>query len=240
MKKAKNAGPVEARNNKGVAASYVQFQAYLSSNPIAAGDRLPPERELCEILGVPRSELRKALSVAESEGTIWRHVGKGTFLGPRPSDELTTITSIANLTNPSEVMRARILLEPGIAREAALCANNSDIEELKLCIKQSRGVVTWRQCESWDNRFHRAIAEAAHNRLLLALFDALNTVRRAVVWGRLRDPVGPPPSHQRFKQHEAIVRAIQLRDADDAGRLMRAHLEEVQRTILKASGHHLD
>jgi len=239
MTKAQNAVQTDVHNH-GVVASYVQFQAFLSTSAIEPGERLPSERELCEILGVPRSELRKALAVAESEGIIWRHVGKGTFLGARPSDELATITSIANLTNPSDVMRARILLEPGIAREAALCASNADIDELNLCIRQSRSVATWRQCESWDNRFHRSIAEAAHNRLLLALFDVLNSVRRTVIWGRLRDPGGPPPSHERFKQHEAIVRAIQDRNADNAGRLMRAHLEEVQRKMTDTSGDHLD
>ena len=47
--------------------------------------RLPPERQLSEALGISRTELRKALGVLEAEDQLWRHVGKGTFFGSRPS-----------------------------------------------------------------------------------------------------------------------------------------------------------
>ena len=39
---------------------------------------------MSQTLGVTRAELRKALAVLEAENQIWRHVGKGTFIGSRP------------------------------------------------------------------------------------------------------------------------------------------------------------
>jgi hypothetical protein len=61
----------------------------------------------------------------------------------------------------------------------------------------ARAAETWRHYEAQDNALHRAIARAAANSLTLALFDALNAVRRGVVWGRPRDnterPPGEPP-----------------------------------------------
>src|SRR3546814_2211359 len=78
-------------------------------------------------------------------------------------------------------MQARLLIEPQIAREAALNATAGDIGELTQCMLASRHAQTWRQYENCDNRLHRAVAEAAHNTVLLALFDTLNAVRRAVV-----------------------------------------------------------
>ncbi len=53
--------------------------------------------------------------------------------------------------------------------------------------------VTWRQYENADNRLHRTIAEASRNTVLLALFDQLNAIRRAIVWGRLRSQTAVPP-----------------------------------------------
>ena len=93
---------------------------------------------------------------------------------------------------------------------------------------------TWRQYESWDNRFHRAIAQAAHNALLLAVFDTVNAVRRTVVWGRLRDDdPHPPADHHSFAEHAAIVAAIEERDLAAAANRMRLHLRQVQALLLE-------
>ncbi|RVD51741.1 GntR family transcriptional regulator, partial [Mesorhizobium sp. M2D.F.Ca.ET.140.01.1.1] len=62
-------------------AALVQLQAYLAQMDLSGETRLPAERELCESLGVSRGDLRKALAVLEKDGRIWRHVGKGTFVG---------------------------------------------------------------------------------------------------------------------------------------------------------------
>lgn len=210
-----------------------QLRAYLAQKEPPPSTRLPPERELSEILGVSRGDLRKALAILERQGELWRHVGKGTFVGARPVAELVPVAAIAARTNPAEVMRARLVIEPELAREAALHATAGDIEEMRLCVTGARGAETWRQYESWDNRLHRAIAEGAHNALLLAVFDTLNAVRRAVVWGRLRDEdPRPPADHHSFAEHEAIVTAIEERDLASAAGRMRLHLKQVQALLL--------
>jgi DNA-binding FadR family transcriptional regulator len=210
-----------------------QLRAFLAQAGLPQNARLPPERELAEILGVSRGDLRKALAILETQGELWRHVGKGTFIGARPVAELSPIGTIAAQTTPGEVMRARLVIEPELAREAALHATADDIEAMKICVTGARGAETWRQYESWDNRLHRAIAEGAHNALLLAVFDTLNAVRRAVVWGRLRDEDPKPPAdHHSFAEHEAIVNAIEERDLNAAASRMRLHLRQVQALLL--------
>ncbi len=210
-----------------------QLKAYLAQHRLPEKARLPSERVLCEELGVSRGELRKSLAILEAEGAIWRHVGKGTFLGARPVQELSTVGGIADLTNPREVMRARLLLEPSLAGEAALNASGADLEEMDRCVVAARRVESWRHYENWDNRLHRAVAEAAGNTVLLALFDLLNAVRRTVVWGRLRPkPERPPADHHSFAEHEAIVAAIHERDTIGATEAMRAHLVKVEQKLV--------
>ncbi len=210
-----------------------QLRAYLTQQELPANSRLPPERELSRLLGVTRTALRKALATLESEGRLWRHVGKGTFVGSRPLQDPGDIGSITGRTNPLEVMRTRQLIEPEIARLAALNATGRDIEEMRLCMAKSRAAETWREYESWDNRLHRVIAESTKNNLLLALFDTLNSVRRAVAWGRLRhNKPRPDPDHHSFAEHEALVAAIAERDMARAAGCMRAHLESVERNLL--------
>lgn len=211
-----------------------QLRAYLVENNFPMNTRLPPERELSDMLGVSRGELRKALAILESRGELWRHVGKGTFTGGRPVDEISSVSAISRQTNPAEVMRARHLLEPEICREAALHAKAEDLQELRLCLASAREAQTWRQYEYWDNRMHRAIAQATHNPLLLAVFDTLNAVRRAVVWGRLRDDtVRPPADHHSFAEHETLVRLIAERDLGGAAAAMRRHLNSVHAHLLQ-------
>lgn len=225
-------GQAEEGGDRGESA-LTQLRAWLVQRALPPSTRLPPERELSELLGVSRGELRKALAILEKHGELWRHVGKGTFIGARPVAEMSSVAEISAQTTPSEVMRARLAIEPELAREAALHATADDISEMKLSITGARAAETWRQYENWDNRLHRAIAVAAHNALLLAIFDTVNAVRRTVVWGRLRDEAPHPPSdHHSFAEHAAIIEAIEDRDLGAAASRMRQHLESVQAALL--------
>lgn len=206
-----------------------QLKAYLAQRAEPREGRLPPERHLADILGVSRGELRKALLILERNGELWRHVGRGTFLGTKPVEEHSTIAAIAGRSNPRQVMQARLVIEPRIAREAAITASAHNIAEMHHCMHASRLSATWRQYENWDNRLHRTIAEATQNTVLLALFDTLNAVRRAVVWGRLRANTAKPPlDHHSFSEHEGVVRAIEERDTSGAGEAMKRHLLSVE------------
>ena len=91
--------------------------------------RLPPERELAETLDIGRTVLRKALATLQGEGVVWRHVGKGTFMGERPIDNISDINALVLRTNPTEVMAARLAFEPEIARLAAANATGAQINE---------------------------------------------------------------------------------------------------------------
>lgn len=211
----------------------IQLRAWLARHHNSGDTRLPPERVLSAELGVSRGELRKALATLEHEGAIWRHVGKGTFLGSRPLENLVTLTDLERKTTPVEIMRTRQILETALARDAALHATKEDITEMKACMLRMRRAESWRHYEAQDNAFHRAIAEAGNNTLALALFDVLNTVRRAVVWSRDRkESLRPAADHHSFAEHDAIIQAIRDRDAEQAAIAMRQHLRTVENQLL--------
>ena len=225
---------MEAVERDGGHSALVQLRAYLAQREFSTNARLPPERELTGIIGVSRGDLRKALATLEDQGELWRHVGKGTFVGARPVAEVDSIAAIANQTSPAEVMRARLVIEPELAREAALHATADDIRTMRLCAASGRRAESWRQYENWDNRLHRAIAEAAKNALLLAVFDTINAVRRTVVWGRLRnEQLLPPADHHSFADHDTIIDAIEDRNLGAAATRMRVHLQHVQVNLIE-------
>ena len=211
-----------------------RLKRFISDGALQHNARLPPERALCASFGVSRGELRKALAVLEADGLIWRHVGRGTFVGAQPVLNLADIAYLGELASPAQVMIARIAVEPELARLAAVFGTRNDFETILECTRRCRAAQDWRSYEASDNTLHRAIARATHNKLLLHLFDTLNTVRRSTVWGQRRTTAGPPPDHFSFSQHDAIYDAILGRNGARAADTMRTHLHAVRDHILPA------
>lgn len=205
---------------------------FIATGGFNHNDRLPPERTLSQRFGVRRGELRKALAELEDDGLIWRHVGRGTFIGARPVLNLADVAYLGELASPAQVMAARLAIEPELARLAAIYGTRSDFDEIQSCCQRCRTATDWRSYEAWDNNLHYAVAKATHNKLLVYLFDILNVVRRSTVWGQSRTTKLPARDHFSFAQHDAISAAIAERDAAQASQRMREHLNSVRERVL--------
>lgn len=190
-------------------------------------DRILPERELCKRLDTTRNQLRKALADLEAQGLIWRHVGRGTFVGSRPVLNLQDVTYLRDQIKPEQVVTVRYNIEPELARLAALNASKSDCKQMKICAEKCREAKDWRAYEAWDNKLHHVIARGTRNQLYLYFFETLNSVRRSIVWGQPRDTRKPVPGYTSFIEHDAIVRAITARNGELAMQMMQQHLRSV-------------
>ena len=206
---------------------------WLSAVRLSADARLPPERELAKKFRVSRAELRKVLAVLEAEGQIQRHVGKGTFVVHPPADSRPNGEDVAARTSPLAAMQARRVVEPELARLAALNATSAQFIEMRKLCSEMRRAPTWDAYAELDWRFHNLIAEATGNVLLVEIQRLLNGVRRFVVWGNLvKRAEGPPSDYHSFGEHEEIVDAIQSRDSDRAMRAMLSHLGGTQSQLI--------
>jgi len=208
----------------------------LRENRFQPQSRLPPERELARQLAVSRMSLRAGLERLEADGRIWRHVGQGTFVGPRPEMPPKKLSFITANTSPAEVLEARLAIEPQIARMAAHRASGLQISDMMILVQKGRAAgdpATW---ESWDGQFHRALCLATGNRLLLSIFDSFNAMRRQKTWSRLRQAVLTQERRRHYaEQHQKIMEAVSSRDAARAELAMRAHVEDVTRSLLGPS-----
>ncbi len=210
-----------------------RLRAYLAENQFELNSRLPSERVLSTELGMSRTLLRKSLANLEAEGQIWRHVGRGTFVGSRPVETASDVAYVSSRTTPRELMEARMLIEPGLVRLAAIHATEADIREINKCIRKTKSAQDWRIYETWDNNLHRALALAAHNTPLMSLFDTLNMVRRSVAWARSRRvPLARKMDHHSFSEHDKILEAVANRDPVAAETAMRNHLESVSKNLI--------
>ena len=194
--------------------------------------RLEPERALAERLGCSRDTVRRALQRLEDEGLVWRHVGQGTFTGPRPAAEPIRPSVLFEMATPADLMNARLVIEPAMAAEAAERASASDIAALRTLATQTRDARDWRTYEAADSAFHRAIATATSNHLLMAILGLLSMVRDRAPWQRQHGRAFGHGPHWEYSLrqgdlHLSLVDAIAAGDGPRAHAVMREHLGEI-------------
>lgn len=72
----------------------------IENEELKHGDVIPTERELCEIQGVSRMTVNKAILSLVNEGILYREQGKGTFVAnPKEKHQLTQLSSFTEDMN---------------------------------------------------------------------------------------------------------------------------------------------
>jgi GntR family transcriptional repressor for pyruvate dehydrogenase complex len=192
--------------------------------------RLPPERNLAQELGISRSALRKALDNLESEGLLWRQVGKGTFVRTNPFSSPELSSNLTIQTNPVEIMEVMAILQPKIAAMAALRSSQQEIENMCRYTDRCEQADNVNIRLKWDFYIHNTIARASGNNILIAIADYLY---KSKVWGRRKETVFTPDRWLIYnRQHREIIDAIQDRDPVRAFELMENHIETVKKHLL--------
>lgn len=185
---------------------------------------LPPERELVDELGLTRSRLRRILAEMREESLI-----PPARVGRRNSRESSPqVQNLVRLANPTDVIDLRLIIEPQLARLAALKASSLEAARIVRAASSQKD-------ESYggaDLAFHLEIASATRNTLARELYRMLRQVGTDV---RVRLPERVPPCpdrrRKRDEEHQRIARAIAERDPDKAEEYMRMHLLAVRAVI---------
>lgn len=194
------------------------------------GSRLPPERELADRLALTRNQVRSAFKKLEREGLIWRHVGKGTFIGTKPSPRADQ--ELADLTNPREVIEARLVIEPILAKMAARRATPRNIDALESLLNDLEKEADPETFQRLDRRWHALLAEASGNMLLKSFLDIIHGQTDPNIWGRLRGLyMTTDRMAEAVAEHRQVFDAVRMRDMNQAEEIMREHIRSVRRCI---------
>ena len=198
-------------------------------------DRLPTERALAESLGISRSAVREALATLESEQLIKREIGRGTFV-TAPDDPVVSMLRPFRLeASPAKVIEARFVIEPQIAELAVVNTTESELAALRVLCDRISTARTAAEFETFDRSFHQAIADAARNPLLTAIYEALNAARDTPEWRKLKDHRFQNRPERRphvLKEHRRIVDLMEERDAAGVREATLIHLRSVRENLL--------
>ena len=214
------------------------LEGKIRSGVIEPGAKLPTERDLAEQFRLSRNTVRHVLDLLSEDGLIERHVGRGTFArgnaaarGRAPVGAGTMIDKRS--INPEEVMEARMLIEPLLARLVVSRATDRELEKLQQLVAAGGSAPNMSEFDYWDNRFHRAVALASKNKFLIQIVEGIHATRQSQAWSGLsRRGMTDDRRRQYQADHEKIADALALRDGIAAEEAIVEHLQHVRRNLL--------
>lgn len=201
-----------------------QIKSMIMDGFYKKGDMLPSEKELMQLTGVSRITVREALHSLAEVGIIETRHGKGSFVLLDAADLSPDVNTAARQAEYREHFlastRARLLLEPELARQAARSATPEQLTRLEKALDGCCG----RSEHDFDS-FHRIIAEMAGNALLLEFMDHLLELERQ---GRSAFALTLPEEQKKEsavvdEEHRKIFEAIRDGDEEFAYFYMREH-----------------
>ncbi len=201
---------------------FEQLFSSISSGEWKAGDRIPSENELTKILNVSRVSVRSALQRLSSLGIIETRRGEGSFVCELSATQhLNSMIPVLALsvTDRRHMFEFRKMVE---VESAALAALRATPEQIRRLEEANRLMAEAREEETaakMDLEFHRLLAEATQNPIILRVFDILRDFYLQLFHTNI-SIMGVSGT----KQHQKIIGAVQARDGAAARALMEEHL----------------
>lgn len=206
----------------------LEIESAIISQRLKVNEKLPTEFELCEQFGVSRTALREALQILNAKGLISIEKGRGIFVRTITSESVTDpmhsyLKTRMGASYVLEIIEARRVIEPEIARSAALNRTEQDIEQMQFEIDQ---MTTFEgpaeELAKFDMNFHLAIAKSTQNRLLPLMLKPVFRMMPEIKSMIISDV--PEARNSAIVWHKKILKAIKDGDADTAFEEMRQHL----------------
>ena len=127
-------------------------------------------------------------------------------------------------------MEFRLAFEPSFAEAIVLNATEREIHAILDCVDKGNLVDGWEQC---DRAFHLSLATATHNRLTVAVYQAVNSIRHQLPWLRIKRGHTDLTRWRAYQdQHLLIAKRLAERDASGAAEAIRDHLNKARVRML--------
>ena len=216
----------------------VKIKAMILSGELQPGDRLPPEKELSESLGLSRSTLREAVKALETIRVLDVRRGDGTFvtsLSPALLlDAMSFVVDVQQDSSLIDLFQVRHILEPAAAALATPHVRPADIEHLRLVLAEVDVDTALDDLVDHDMAFHRYITALSGNTYLTGLLDTLSSsTARARVWRGLSEEGSV---NRTLTEHRSIVDALEVGDAALVSAHVMVHVSGVAAWLRRTAG----
>jgi len=209
-----------------------EIENRLVTGQLRAGDRLPPERQFAEALGVSRGAVREALRILEAVGVVEAGTGSGPCAGSvivRDSPAgmamvLRLHLQVASFSH-DDLFQCRRMIGQLAARAAAASASDDDVAILRTLAEPLRDVPRRADFDELEREFHARLVATSGNALAVMLSRALNDVEKNYRTTASIHPAGAPdPGAATAHDYTRVVDAIAAGDGEAAAALLTAIL----------------
>lgn len=211
-----------------------QLRSQIEQGILKPGDKIPSERELCEMLSVSRIAVREAIKALAAKGLLEVRAGEGTYVKSITADDLLDpLTSLLmNEYTLRELLEFRWVMEVQMAEWAAVRAKERDLQYMEEILKRmEKNIQEGKGYAEADIEFHDAIASASGNALLAKMMHYARDIIREVI---TQTSQVPGAYEKAYQIHYNIFEKIKERDVPGAKEAMSVHLKDVENSLLKA------
>jgi GntR family transcriptional repressor for pyruvate dehydrogenase complex len=209
-----------------------QLKKAIADGKLRVGDRLPPERDLAEQMGVSRPSVREAIQQLELIGLLESVQGGGTVVKSLTEKEFQTPMEILLAEDKQKVIElteVRGGMESWAARQAARNRTEDELARIQVCLEEmERDLKRGRIRAEVDVKFHTEIVAASHNTIFLHMMQSIyNLIIYSIRLYRERVFLTRQDQETLYHHHQEVFKAIQDRDPDAAEAAMGEHLRFV-------------
>lgn len=206
---------------------------YILAGHVAAGGKLPSERQFSESFGIGRSTVREALKSLGLLGVVEFRHGGGTYVRGSDSVFLPRVIEWGLLLgdrDATDLVEARKFLEQATAHLAAERRSTEQLRGIKDALASMGRATTTDEFVEADVAFHLAIADAAGNVALANMLKSIASLLR--VWIHRVMAAAEGDFHPSYLEHVPIYEAIRDGDGDGAEAAMRTHMRQAGGRLL--------
>lgn len=212
----------------------VALRESIVSGQYELGEQLPAGKDLAQNYGVSITVIREALSRLKADGLVDSRQGKGVFVAKDTIDRPFRLTKSNEKARAIlEVLELRMGVEVQAASLAAERRRPADLKKMEKCLKvMEPSRKSFDEALSADIEFHRAIAVATQNPLIVAFVEFLQPhLHDAIASARATSAKKPDTAAAAYEEHLEIYNAIAAGDKRRARIAVRSVLEGTLRRM---------
>ncbi len=205
-----------------------QILGMISEGKWNEGERIPGEIELSEMFEVSRNSIRESIKALALIGILRAKSGSGTYVA---ENALSRVSHFQHSDQPEEVislteiMQARLVMEPGVVKIATECATADDLTALQSVLDSCFHALREKNYDfELGFSFHYNLFKIAGNRILIGVVDQLKeklvSVRRDIFFKHIDEKV----LLDELNDHQQILSLMKTGNGEEAASLMAKHI----------------